>query len=271
MKSARRIPAKFANILIPSGAQNVSVSASGEWTLLAEGITPYPAQPRSPKSKAKPAFVPANARYASAAAWPAEIATYQGDHEMQGYQFVSVRVNPLAYVAAEKKLYLREKVTVTVTYDAAPATKSVFSNQKAAFEPLVNSLVVNPADAATFAPKVRTVAPKAALDYLIITSTTLSNAFQQIASYRASAAGGSYNTRVVTTNTIASNYSGTDMQAKIRACISNAVSTLGTTMVLLGGDDTIVPVRYCSVSVVSGDTYETNMPTDLYYSGLGGS
>ena len=101
---APSIPAKFANVLIPSGAQNVSVSASGEWTLLAEGITPYPAQPRSPKSKAKPAFVPANARYASAAAWPAEIATYQGDHEMQGYQFVSVRVNPLAYVGADKTL-----------------------------------------------------------------------------------------------------------------------------------------------------------------------
>ena len=268
---APSIPAKFVNILIPAGAQNVSVSASGDLTLLAEAITPYPAQPRSPKSKPRPPFVSANARYASAAAWPAEVATYQGDHDMQGYRFISVRLNPLAYVGAEKKLYLRGKITVTVTYDAAAATRTILAKQKNAFASLVDSLVVNPEADTSFAPATRTTAPRATVDYLVITSSGLSNAFQQIASYRASSAGGSYNTRVVTTNTIASDYSGTDMQAKIRACISNAVSTLGTTMVLLGGDDTIVPVRYCSVSVVSGDTYETNMPTDLYYSGLGGS
>lgn len=266
---APSIPAKFANILIPAGAQNVSITASGEGTLLAEDVVPYPAQPRSPKSKAKPAFVPANDRYASAEAWPAEIATAQGDHDMQGYQFVSVRVNPLFYVGAEKKLYLRETVTVTVTYDAAVATKSILPKQASLFGPLVDSLVVNPSDAATFAPAVKTVAPKAALDYLIITSTALSNAFQQIADYRSSAAGGSYSTRVITTNTIGADYSGVDIQAKIRACISNSVATLGTTMVLLGGDDTIVLDRNCKVAV--GADVETEMPTDLYYSGLGGT
>lgn len=136
---APSIPVKFANILLPAGAQNVSISASGELTLLAGAITPYPAQPRSPKSKARPAFVPANARYASASAWPAEAATIQGDHDMQGYRFVSVRVNPLVYVGAEKKLYLREKVTVTVTYDAAAAARTISSKQKSAFGPLVDS------------------------------------------------------------------------------------------------------------------------------------
>ncbi|MGD9612860.1 MAG: C25 family cysteine peptidase, partial [Kiritimatiellia bacterium] len=266
---APSIPAKFANILIPSGAQNVQISARGDETLLAEGITPYPAQPRSPKSQPRPAFVPANDRYASAAAWPAAVAAYQGDHDMQGYQFVSVRVNPLAYVGAEQKLYLRETVTVTVTYDAPVAVKSILPKQASLFGPLVDSLVVNPAAAAAFAPAVKTVAPKAALDYLIITSATLSNAFQQIADYRASAAGGGYTTRVLTTNDIGSAYSGADIQAKIRACISNSVATLGTTMVLLGGDDTVVLDRNCSVSAAGSS--ETEMPTDLYYSGLGGS
>ena len=268
---APSIPAKFANVLIPAGAQNVSVAASGGWTLLAQDVVPFPAQARSPKSKPRGAFVPANARYASAAPWPADAAVGQGDHDMLGYQFVSVRVNPLAYVGAEKKLYLREKVTVTVSYDAAPSAKAISSKQASLFGPLVDSLVVNPADASAFAPKVRTTEPKAALDYLIITSAALSNAFQQVADYRATAAGGSYTTRVMTTNDISSAYAGSDLQAKIRACISNSVATLGTTMVLLGGDDTVVPVRYTSVSVVSGDTYETNMPTDLYYSGLNGS
>lgn len=270
---APAIPAKFANVLLPAGAQNVKVAASGDWTLLAEGMTPYPAQPRRPKSKPRPAFAPPNARYASAEPWPAEIATYQGDHDMQGYRFVSVRVNPLVYVGAEQKLYLREHVAVTVSYDAPAAAKAILPKQTALFGPLVDSLVVNPEAAAAFAPAMKTVAPKAALDYLIITSPALSNAFQRIADYRASAAGGGYTTRVLTTNGIATAYSGADIQAKIRACISNSVATLGTTMVLLGGDDTIVPDRNCYAHVP--DDYEPSteyeMPTDLYYSGLSGS
>jgi hypothetical protein len=270
---APAIPARFANVLLPAGARNVRISASGDLAPLAAGIVPYPAQPRRPKSKPRRAFAPANARYASAEPWPADIATFQGDHDMQGYRFVSVRVNPLAYVGAEKKLFLREKVTVTATYDEPIAAKSILPKQAALFGPLVDSLVANPGDAAAFAPAVKTVAPKAALDYLIVTSAALSNAFQRIADYRASAAGGGYTTRVLTTNFIGTTYSGSDIQAKIRACISNSVATLGTTMVLLGGDDTIVPDRDCYAYVPDDyePSYEYEMPTDLYYSGLSGS
>ncbi|HPT17058.1 MAG TPA: C25 family cysteine peptidase, partial [Kiritimatiellia bacterium] len=269
---APAIPARFVNVLLPARARNVSISAAaGTETLLAENVVPYPAQPRSPKSKPRPAFAPPNARYAAAEPWPAALATQEGDHDMQGYRFVSVRVNPLVYVGAEKKLYLRERMTVTASYDVPAAAKSILPKQARLFGPLVDSLVVNPSDAASFAPAVKTVAPKAVLDYLIITSPGLSNAFQRIADYRATAAGGSYTTRVLTTNYVAGAFTGTDIQAKIRACISNQVATLGTTMVLLGGDDTIVPDRNCAVSVPDQETYETNMPTDLYYSGLNGS
>ena len=65
---APAIPAKFANVLLPAGAQNVKISASGDWKLLAQDVVPYPAQPRRPKSKPRAAFVPANARYAAAEA-----------------------------------------------------------------------------------------------------------------------------------------------------------------------------------------------------------
>ena len=41
----------------------------------------------------------------------------------------------------------------------------------------------------------------------------------------------------LTTNTIASSYSGDDIQMKIRNCISNYVKNSGTTYVVLGGDD----------------------------------
>ncbi len=265
---APAIPAVFANILLPAGAENISCTVAGEWLPLANDITPTPAQPRRPKSRPKTAFVPPNDRYAAATPWPADLATLQGVHDMQGHRFISVRLNPLAYVGATRTLFLREKITVTVRYDLAPARR-VAPRQAALFGPLVQSLVVNPDALNTAAPPATMAAPKATLDYLIITAPALSNAFQQLANYRATAAGGAYSTRVMTTNQIAASFPGADLPAKIRACISNSVANSGTIMVLLGGDDTIVPVRYC-YATAEGDT-ETNMPTDLYYSGLGGN
>ena len=109
-----------------------------------------------------------------------------------------------------------------------------------------------------------------AVDYLIITSSGLSSAFQNLADYRATAAGGSFKTLVVTTNDIASSYSGDDIQMKIRNCISNYVKNSGTTYVVIGGDDKIVPDRDCYGNV-DNETYEWHMPTDLYYSDLTGT
>ena len=39
---APAIPAKFANILLPDGATDVSIDATGDLVLLASDITPYP-------------------------------------------------------------------------------------------------------------------------------------------------------------------------------------------------------------------------------------
>ena len=268
---APALPAKYVNILLPAGAENVSLRVEGKPEIWAQDLTPYPSQPRTPKSRKKPDFVPPNSSYAKSTPWPASVATLEGVQDMQGYRFASVRLNPLAYIGTEKTVYLYPQLVLTLTCTVPGTPRSITSRQKATFEPLVNSLVVNPEAAESFAPTSSTLAPRAALDYLIITSPALSNAFQRLADYRATSAGGSYSTLVLTTNYISSTFSGSDIQAKIRACISNNVATMGTTMVVLGGDDTIVPDRDCYVAVVSGDTYETNMPTDLYYSGLGGN
>ena len=48
-------------------------------------------------------------------------------------------------MGAEKKLCLREKLTVTLTYNAPVAARKIRPRQKTIFEPLVQSLVVNPA------------------------------------------------------------------------------------------------------------------------------
>ncbi len=272
---APAIPAKFANILLPDGATDVSVAATGDLVLLASDITPYPVQRVAPKSKPLPPFTAPDAdAYASADPWPSAVATFEGVHEMQGSTFVSVRVNPLVYVASEKALYYRPIVSVTVSYatpSVAPRSSRSVSQNALATE-MVNALVVNPEAAdSPSAVRRRAAARASTVDYLIITSSGLSSAFQNLADYRASAAGGAFKTLVVTTNDIASSYSGDDIQMKIRNCISNYVKNSGTTYVVLGGDDKAVPDRDCYAYVSDEPAYEYHMPTDLYYSDLTGT
>lgn len=265
---APAIPAKFVNILLPDGATNVSVTATGALELLASDVTPWPVQRLAPKSKVQPPFTqPDPAAYASASPWPMAAATFEGLHEMQGSTFVSVRVNPLVYVGSEKALYYRPNVTVSVSYTAPSAPRGSKGMRNSMVSDMANALVVNPA-APSSAPR-SNKRDANTVDYLIITSSSLSSAFQNLATYRSSAIGGGYSTLVVTKESISSNYSGDDVQMKIRNCISDYVSNHGTTYVVLGGDDTVVPDRdtYCYAQ----ETEEKRMPTDLYYSDLTGT
>ena len=266
---APAIPAKFANILLPSGATDVTVSATGDLVLLASDVTPWPTQRVAPKSKKQPPFAePDPVAYASANPWPAVAATYEGLHEMQGSTFVSVRVNPLVYVASEKTLYYRPQVTVTVSYNEPDAQRNNMRTRLGATA-MVNALVVNPstADAALRSPSL--VPASDQVDYLIVTSNSLKTAFQALADYRATGIGGGYKTLVVAKEDISSNYSGDDIQDKIRNCIKDYYQNHGTKFVVLGGDDTIVPDRDTYAKV--DDDVESHMPTDLYYSDLDGT
>ena len=270
---APAIPAKYANILLPDGATDVKVSASGNLVLLASDVTPWPVQLSVPKSKPLPPFTtPDPVAYASAAPWPAVAATFEGLHQMQGSTFVSVRVNPLVYVGAEKKLYYRPVVNVTVSY-TLPRSAARSGSQGALATEMVNALVVNPTRSSstisTTASRGGTRNTNDKVDYLIITSSSLAGDFQELATYRATEAGGSYSTRVITIEDITSNYEGDDVPMQIRNCITDYYQNHSITYVVLGGDDSVVPVRY--TYAYTDNTQEWHMPTDLYYSDLTGN
>jgi len=100
--------------------------------------------------------------------------------------------------------------------------------------------------------------------YLLITSESLSSSFQPLVDRRT--AQGKPGT-LVTTEWIDATYDGTrpdggaDLQTKIRNCIIDHYQNHGTLWVALGGDDAVVPVRFCV----------GNYPTDLYYGDLEGT
>jgi len=95
------------------------------------------------------------------------------------------------------------------------------------------------------------------VEYLLITSTNLSAAFQELADYR-TARG--LPAEVVTVESITTNYAGIDLQEKIRNCVRDYYATRGTRFLAIGGDDSAVPVRYGP----------DNWKMDLYYADMDG-
>ena len=279
------LPVKYVNVLIPAGAVVTSCQATAREILVRSDIEVYPVQPPSPISVvSQRQVVPADpVAYGDTEKVPAALAVVSGSHEMRGYMFVSVRLNPVRYIPAQKELYLAEQLTLTVGYresaQTQTQTKLLATSDSVAgglFADLVSSVVINPgqfAPAATDGARTLMDMPSAAVDYLIITSPALSNSFQTLANFRYSNNG--LATRVITTNWIDQTFDGTrpdggsDIQTKIRNCISNHVANYGTTYVILGGDNSVVPDRDCYVTC-SGYTEEA-MPSDIYYSGLSGT
>lgn len=100
--------------------------------------------------------------------------------------------------------------------------------------------------------------------YLLITRESLKDGFQSLVDRRI-AQGMDGN--LITVEEIESNidYSGIDIQEKIRDCIKHSYDPNCTMYLVLGGDEKIVPVRYCQT------TSEGELaPVDLYYADMDG-
>jgi hypothetical protein len=266
------LPAKYVNVLIPAGAKVASIKTSADEVLIAEGIDVCPVQP--PVRLGAPAPTPTGKDvdvYAIDTKVPAKLAEVTGHHTMRGFTYVSIRLNPVRYIPARKELYLAKNLNVTLQFEehhmavvAPPANNEIFKS-------MLRKIVVNGdmLKTETFTPYMPTEIPAETIDYLIITSSSLQNAFQSLADHRASHNG--FSTSVVTLENIYQNpsYDGDDNQEEIRNCIGDYVNNKSTAYVVLGGDDEVVPDRDCYVrcSVYT----ENNMPTDLYYAGLDSS
>ncbi len=286
------LPEKHINILLPSGAEVIGLEASASEILVAEGICPYPVQPPKMVSSAEPPkwVEPDSNVYSSAEMFPSNVGFLtSGVQKMRGWHVVPVELSPLRYLPAKGELYLATEIVVTVKYTLSGKKAVVPKRGSRIFERAVKKIVVNP-DIAEAAPQLGTVGNlgmsegsllqvnglgvstldvnppgEGEVDYLIITPSSFVSTFQALADFRYLFNG--FDTLVLSTEYINSNYTGDDVQMRIRNCIIDYVNNYGTTFVVLGGDDTKIPVRYCYVDLDDGD----ELPCDMYYAGLDGT
>ncbi len=216
--------------------------------------------------------------------FPPSLGKYLGTGYLHGYAIASFLVTPLQY--ENGTLYLNENISLEVTTGPASGTKDIALRERyregfrEGVARTISSFVLNPDQLAGYVfdevmvPRPKggfqpTAAPSlegSPVDYIIITSDSLKNAYQRLADWK-TAKG--VPTVVKTVEWIEANYkNGVDIQETIRNFIRDAYQKWGVTWVLLGGDTDVIPARYAISRFYQGGTF---VPTDMYFACLDGS
>jgi hypothetical protein len=262
------LPAVPVRIGLPAGGRVLGVSAVASESLeIAGAFSILPAQPPQPLSAPRRAeLVPPDVSvYSSGEIYPRQMIELAGTGTVAGTTICEILVYPLRYLPARGTLVLHTSIEIVVEYQetAIFSAGGASREMRALAERLVSS------QAGPWSKARHTLADTSPLGggevtYLIVTGDALKEAFEPLRVWKMRKG---LRSEIVTVETIADSYVGTDLQEKIRNCIKQFHAVSGTDWVLLGGDTDVVPARQAYVAL-SDKPY---IPCDLYYSDLDGT
>jgi len=296
-----RLPIKTARLLVPFGLEVAQVRVIPGRKVTLEGT--YRVEPGQEPARLSDQgpfapTPPSPAVYGSAQPYPGELHSPATSQSRKGYRFLVLTLYPMEYQPQSGMLSYYESLTVQV--DLQPASWETAAvrmlrhrpGQWATDRAETRALVDNPAAVATYPTvayltSVRHKGSSAALDastsydYVIITNDALLAApgphnFQAL---KADKNARGVSTNIVTVEWIATTYTGSDLQTKIRNFVIDAYQSWGIEYVLLGGDgdgasvggetgDIIIPHR--GFASISGEI-DYDIPADMYYGCLDGT
>jgi len=224
--------------------------------------------PRPPADDPDPTIYLSDEPFPSASA---ELASVQ---RIAGYDVAFVRVYPVQYTPLSGGLTFSPRLRVTVRLAAQTLETAVALHPSARKRALqtVAKMVDNAETLAAYDNfAIQKAPPPAVFDYLLITKSSLVNAFQPLVDRKVL---DGLAVQVETVENILAAQTGRDQPEKIRNYIRYAYTNWGITYVLLGGDSTIVPARYAYAYMASLESgrFPRHLPAcDLYYACLDGS
>ena len=180
------------------------------------------------------------------------------------------------YNSATGNLYLASGFMLTVNYTTSgkSVTNDWYNPElKEMFKGNINiPLMANTGEDILLADPVDVTQTVETLDYVIVTSTNLKEAFETLKNFK-NVLG--VRTQIVTVEEIDGKYTGNDIQEKIKKQIQELKLRYGLKYVLLGGDANIVPTRQCYVEAPNSkdnkNPYKDFTPADNYYVCFNGS
>lgn len=248
------LPYLSYKVLVPQNCSYKNVNFSAEKDLLFDDCIIAPA----PKSEATSGWSVNNFEITGAKDIVYNISNikYMGENNFGGYKLLYFNVCPFVYESGSKQLFLIKNLKLSIKLQS-DNTKKVSEENNYNFSILgkINEIIENPNDLIYDT----TIQKEGNLDYVIITSNALKDAFKALVEWKNQKG---VQTEIVAIEDIDAKYEGADLQEKIKYFLYDMYSLRGLKYVMLGGDNSIIPVKYC-YSYPSGNG--TEMPTDLYY------
>lgn len=203
--------------------------------------------------------------------YPADL-KFLGENSFGGYRYVSFKISPFSYDAVGKKINWVKNVDILLNLTTANFEMDC-SDSKMQKKQIL-SMVNNPEEAYNITKSANRMSNiygnDTSISYLIITTDSLKDAFQPLANWKTTKG---VKTSIVTIEDINREYSNQTLQLKIKQCIKDFYNN-GLQYVLLGGDETIVPIQGCYASIWATTVFGyqnivyNDVPTDLFYASL---
>ena len=275
------LPVKTAKILMPQGRDVKAINVVPGKRIFLDGEFEIeygtPAIPMG--SNLAFAAMPDQQVYNSDKPFPGNLYSFVSTQFLCGYKILILNLYPVQYNPASGKIWYHENLKVIVAHapDGPPGLQRAKCRGLRQDRARVKKLVDNPSQALLYSAEVTPM--QEPWTYLVITNEAMAPIFQQhLADWKSSRTA----THVETVEYIKSQFSGRDLQERIRNFIINAYNNHGTEYVVLGGDGdagkgknkSIIPCRGVYGKVVNTLTDQTwideNIPCDMYYGALDG-
>ncbi|MDP1620871.1 MAG: C25 family cysteine peptidase [Bacteroidales bacterium] len=258
-------------VMLPPGESAISVEIIEEYETAVPGsFLLYPKQPVQPISAEKTGeFIRNEKVYMKTGTYPDQKTGHLLTQYLNGYAFALCTFTPVRYNPSKRTLSYFRKVTVRIKTQADSQSMAALKMLPVSgnIANRVKTFAMNPEMAALYPQR---EAPATSYEYLIVSPVSFKNEFQpMITMYD----GMGISVRVVDTDSITMTTTGFDLQEKIRNFIINQVQNHSIQYVLLAGNPPLMPCRgfYCHVMSGSTPYSDTNIPADLYFSGLDGT
>jgi len=275
------LPARSFMIALPPGAEVVSITSENNSSVEIDGnykIAPAPPNSILYVSDSLTARFHKewqrnyDITYSTDEAYPEKSAKYVGQGCLRKYSYARVAYYPFRFKPESGKLTFNSSVKVTIEYEIAindvQDMERLLADTKA--DARASEIFVNYNDAENWYQPTGDNKSRDTIiaDYLIITADHLTNAVQPLANWKNDIG---YNVKTIPTVWIEYNYSGADLQEKIRNFLIDKYIEWQIEYVLLVGDIDLIPMRKCYADPFDHDPGSWfAVPTDFYYADLTG-
>ncbi|MDE5646108.1 MAG: hypothetical protein K2I45_10785, partial [Muribaculaceae bacterium] len=205
--------------------------------------------------------------YSSDTIFPNENFIYSAQSRWSDFSVFRFLVCPFVYDAKEKSLYFIDSFSIdmTVSQDEVEMSRNLFGKIPAQMRQIYGHNVENAAKDIQISMSMDNNSDDSNIEYVIITADSLKQAFEPLMNWKRTKG---LKSKILSIEEIYSSYPGVRNSVKLKKCLFDLYKNKGLVYVLLGGDDTIVPVQGCYSRVPKSsdsDYVDDSIPSDIFY------